>query len=376
MKTNKLGLLPAAAQAVLLSALGAGTAGARAAGPAPQSPLSVAMSLETPSVGVSTTPDGRRFLVLARWDGSSGPQLVEWKSGRMSAYPDAAWNAWAPGQDPATAFIHVNAQRVGPEGDLWVVDVGAPGFGAKTLPHGPKLVEIDLRTDRVRRVYPLEGVARPDSYANDVRFNGSTAYITDSGNPALIVLDLSSGAARRVLQDDVSTRAHKPLSGEGKILRYPNGAPVFVHVDQLEVSPDREFLYYQSASGPLYRIATRLLDDAGASAARLSAGAKLFARTSGTAGTAIDADGNIYASDTNRLRILKIAPSGKISTLVEDPRLSWVDAMWIDAQGTLWMPSTQLNRAAFVNGGTSKVDPPFRVYAMPIDRRPPRADHP
>jgi sugar lactone lactonase YvrE len=372
----KMRFSPTAAAAVLLALVVAGPDGSQAAGPALKSPLSVAMTLKTPSVGASTTPDGRRFLVLARWDGSSGPQIVEWKSGELSAYPDSAWNAWAPGKDPALGFVHANAQRVGPEGDLWVVDVGAPGFGTKTLAHGPKLVEIDLSSNSVKRIYPLDGATMPESYVNDVRFNGRTAYLTDSGRPALIVLDLNSGGSRRVLEDAVSTRARRPLSGEGGVLRYPNGDPVFVHADQLEVSPDRKFLYFQSASGPLYRIETRLMDDPGVSAARLSAGVELFARTGGTAGTAIDAEGNIYASDTDKLRILKIAPTGRISTLVADPRLIWVDAMWIDDQGTLWMPATQLNRAAFVNGGKSRVDPPFRIYTLEIGHRPPVEDHP
>jgi hypothetical protein len=35
-----------------------------------------------------------------------------------------------------------------------------------------------------------------------------------------------------------------------------------------------------------------------------------------------------------------------MTTLVQDPRLIWVDAMWIDAKGTLWIPWPQLNRGA------------------------------
>lgn len=55
-----------------------------------------------------------------------------------------------------------------------------------------------------------------------------------------------------------------------------------------------------------------------------------FAHTPSTGGTAIDAAGNIYVSDIDRQLILKIAPDRSISTLIHDPRLLWVDAMWID----------------------------------------------
>jgi hypothetical protein len=35
----------------------------------------------------------------------------------------------------------------------------------------------------------------------------------------------------------------------------PDGKPVYIHADQLEISPDGRWLYYHS--GPLYRIETR-----------------------------------------------------------------------------------------------------------------------
>jgi hypothetical protein len=59
--------------------------------------------------------------------------------------------------------------------------------------------------------------------------------------------------------------------------------------------------------------------------------------------------------------VLKITPEGKVSTLIQDPRLLWVYAMWIDAAGDLWIPAAQLNRMAPFQAGTSKVDFPVHV---------------
>jgi hypothetical protein len=74
--------------------------------------------------------------------------------------------------------------------------------------------------------------------------------------------------------------------------------------------------------------------------------------------------------------VIKITPERKVSTLIRDPRLLWVDAMWLDDAGDLWMPAAQLNRMAPFQGGTSKVDFPVHVYKLRIGQTPPRNDHP
>ena len=118
----------------------------------------------------------------------------------MQPYPDAAWNEWTPGKDASNAFVRVNALRLGPDGRLWVVDVGAPGFNGTVVPGGAKIVQIALDTNRVSRVYSLASVTVPKSYIDDIRFHGRRGYITDAGVPGLIVLDLDTGEARRVRQ--------------------------------------------------------------------------------------------------------------------------------------------------------------------------------
>jgi hypothetical protein len=147
--------------------------------------LLTALSLDVVCNGVSTTRDGRIFLVLARIDGSDGPRVVEWVDGKLRPYPDDAWNSWSKGKSADKALVRVNALRIGPEGDLWLVDVGAPGLGNPKLPGGPKLVRIDLATNAVRRVYGLDAATNDRSFIVDVRFNGPVAYVTDAGSPGL-----------------------------------------------------------------------------------------------------------------------------------------------------------------------------------------------
>jgi sugar lactone lactonase YvrE len=321
--------------------------------------------------GVTTTPGGRRFVVVQPQKPDQ-PQIAEITKGNAKPYPDAEWNSWRPGQDGYTSFVGANSLRVGPDGALWVVDRGAPGIGAPLAEGGPKLVRVDLASNRVTRVYDLASVAQGASFVDDVRFNGGLAYLTDAGRPALIILDLATGSARRVLENHPSTVAARPLMAEGRPLKDPKGRPIVVHADQLEVSGDGRWLYYQPCSGPMFRIETRFFDDASLDATALSAHVEQVANTPSTGGTAIDAAGTIYVSDTDHSRILKVSAAGEVSTLIADPRLAWVDAMWIDDDGKLWMPAAQLNRTSGLNHGKDAVHWPVRLYSIAIGAKPVR----
>jgi sugar lactone lactonase YvrE len=321
--------------------------------------------------GVATTPAGRRFVVVQPLK-SGQPEVAEITDGTAHPYPDARWNSWRDGEDGHRAFVGVNALRVGPDGALWIVDRGAPGIGKPLTQGGPKVVRIDLGTNQMTRVYDLAAVAQDRSFVDDIRFNGAHAYLTDAGRPALIVLDLENGEARRVLENHPSTIAMRPLLAEGRPLVYRDGTPVVIHADQLEVSTDGRWLFYQPCSGLMSRIETRLLDDPSLSDATLASGVERFANTPSTGGTAIDATGAIYVSDTDQSRILKVTSDGRISTVIADPRLVWVDAMWIDDAGKLWMPAAQLNRTASLNHGKDAVHWPVTVYSISIGAKPVR----
>jgi hypothetical protein len=227
--------------------------------------LETAIVTDTPVNGISTTPEGRQFLLYARVDGSTGPTVVESIGNTTVPYPNLEWNSYNASKDPSTHFVRINSQRIGPDGQLWIVDVGSPSFGEPViLPEGPKLVTINVTTNEVTRTYPMGNVTLAQSLLDDIRFNPESdkAYLTDAGVPALIVLDLASGEARRVLENDVSTRGNMPVSAEGRLVRGAGGDFQYIYADQLEVSPDAMWLYYQSCDGGMYRIETKYLDQA------------------------------------------------------------------------------------------------------------------
>lgn len=328
------------------------------------------LSLRVINNGATTTASGRIFIPVQRTTPGTGMEVGEIIHGQPRPFPDAQWNDWATGKSGEAAFVAVNSIRIGPDGDLWVVDKGADGNGGADVSLQPKIVRIDVPTGQIKRIYPLRSVTTGESFVNDIRFKGNTAFLTDAGQPGLIVLMLDSGAARRVLDGDPSTRAMRHWLSAGKPLVTPEGKEVVVNADQLELSPDASWLYYQPASGPMSKIATRYLEDTSLTPVELATHVTHFADTQPTGGTAIATDGTIFASDINHQRLVKISPEGKITTILQDARLIQMDAMWIDDQGYLWIPATQINRTAGLNRGVDAVKWPVITYRMQTGLKP------
>lgn len=328
--------------------------------------------------GVVVSQDGRIFASLTQSEGP-GWQLVEvGQNGKLQPYPDAAWNQWQPGKAPQKQFLHVNALRIGPDGNLWAIDAGNKGIGTgdKAVPGAGKLVKISLSSNQVLDVYPIAPpVLKTNSYLDDLRFNGKYVYITDPGAEGLVVLNLETRQARRVLERHPLSIDHAPIYADGKKLYLRDGREKRVGLDQLEVSPDGKWLYYQAIPGPLARIATRYLDDETLPAQEVNKHAEKWLDTWSTGGTAIDAQGNLYASDINTRSIKRITPAGQVSTVIQDPRLIWIDAMWI-SHGALWMPSAQINRTPATTGGKpSTVQYPVKLYKLALPIAPSPRDH-
>ncbi|MBS0883346.1 hypothetical protein JK231_22395 [Pantoea sp. JGM49] len=326
--------------------------------------------------GITVSHDNRLFASLTQSEGA-GLQLAEVINNQLKAFPDDSWNQWNA-NDPEHHFYHVNALRIGPDGDLWVMDSGNKGIGTgdQAVAGGAKLVHINLATGKVVNSYVFKApTLQPTSYLDDVRFNGDFAYITDPGAVGLVVLNLKSGKSWRVLDNHPLSIDHQPIYADGKKLILRDGREKRVGLDQLEVSPDGKWLYYQAIPGPLARIETRYLNDSALSAAEVAKHAEKVRETWSTGGTAIDAEGNIYASDINTRSIKRIAPDGKVTTVVQDPRLVWIDAMWV-SDGALWMPSGQINRTPATTGGKpSTVEYPVKLYRLPLPIKPSPRDH-
>ncbi|CAA2136807.1 SMP-30/gluconolactonase/LRE family protein [Methylobacterium bullatum] len=382
----------AALAALLLSGTIATGAAAAEAQPGPAAgTLTKVASFEHQVTGVTVSKDGRVFVNFPRWTEDSAVSVAEVKDGRITPFPDAEWNAWRNARkDDVSAGDHwicVQSVVASPDGNLWVLDPAAPGMAA-VVKNGPKLVEIDLKTNRPARTIAFdEAVAPQGSYLNDVRFSpdGKTAYITDSGaSGALVVVDLASGKARRLLDGDPTTQPDKTVTVtyEGRPLRRPDGRGVEFAADGIALSPDGDTLYWQAIKGrTLYSLPTSSLT--GWMTSSLVPEALSDRSLSGKVETVGDngpADGLIISRKDGRMYVtspqddsIKVrdlsAKGSALTTLIQDKRLRWPDTFAEGPDGTLYVTTSRIQDSAFY-----KPDAPA---ALPTDLwsiKPPASD--
>src|SRR6266566_6485352 len=155
-------------------------------------------------VGVSQK-SSRIFVNFPYWSDDHPMSVAEIVNGQPRAFPDEEWNKPGP---PGSHFICVQSVVVDDEDNLWILDPAAPKM-QEIVKGGPKLVKVDLATNKVTQTIPFgEDVAPAKSYLNDARIDTANrkAYITESVQSAIIVVDLVSGKARRLLDDHKSTK--------------------------------------------------------------------------------------------------------------------------------------------------------------------------
>ncbi|WP_375458020.1 L-dopachrome tautomerase-related protein [uncultured Enterovirga sp.] len=301
--------------------------------------------------GVAVSNDGRIFLNFPRWTEDSPVSVAELKGGRLVPYPDAAWNSWRNAkQDEITPNDHwvcVQSVVADGRGNLWVLDPAAPAL-EQIVKGGPKLVQIDLATNKVVRTIAFdERVAPQGTYLNDIRFSpdGKWAYLTDSGRGALLVVDLESSAIRRVLDGVSSTQAEKGVQVriDGRVLRRPDGkAPTFAS-DGIALSRDGEMLFWQAISSrTLYSIPTAALRDDKLQNPDLEAQVK-------KAGTTVPADGFWMSSkgtffvtspEDNSVKIRQA--ESRLVTVAQDPKLRWPDSLAEGPDGAIYVTASHI----------------------------------
>ncbi len=301
--------------------------------------------------GVAVSPDGRVFVNFPRWEEDVAMSVAEvGAGGKLTPYPDAAWNAFrntAPA-NPGQRFVCVQALTCDPHGDLWVVDPAAPALTLE-VKGGPKLVQIDLKTNKVKRVLPFDDTVAPQgSYLNDIRFtpDGARAILTNSGQPGcLITLDVASGAARRVLVGHPSTQFEKNVvvTIEGKPLHKPDGQTPQFSADGITLDASGEHVFWQATTGKtMYRAPVKALFDTTLTPAQLAATVELYAHSFIADGYLTTRRGDIYVTSCADSSVKRLTTDRKFAVVAQDARLAWPDSMAEGPDGFIYVTASHI----------------------------------
>ena len=326
--------------------------------------VEIAAELDRGPGNLTITPDGRRVTslhqayapvrVLAELSGSgSGTTLLN--------YPDLG-----EGEIPVglTAILGIRSDTAGV---LYMLDNGSSGLAPS------KLLLWDSNTDQLLGNISLESVTEPNSFVNDLAFDyaRNQVYISDPAggdNAAIVVVDLATGQARRVLRADPSVIADPAVTfsveGITPTRRLPDGTLVQprLGVDGIVIDYDREWVYYGALHGTtLYRIPAASLADP-AAAAQLPTLVESYATKPPSDGMAIDSEDNIYLGDLPHNAFGVITPDRQYRELGRSAEYKWVDDFEFDAEGRLHFVTTQLHRSPDLNAGQRAGVPPFRIF--------------
>ena len=318
--------------------------------------------------GVTVSKQGRIFANFPRWGDNVRYTVVEVKKGRLVPFPSANMSSPHSKWPRAKRLVSVQSVVVDPKDRLWMLDTGSVKMGA-ILPDGPKLVGVNLQTNRVFKtiVFP-SNVALKMTYLNDIRFDlrrgkGGMAFITDSsgkGPNGIIVVDLASGQSWRRLHDHPSTKAENnfvPMVENPKwplMVRKAGQAPQAISIgsDGIAMGAGGKRLYYcPLASRKLYSVSVDALCNRALSDTQVSDTVKMEALRPGAAdGLESDAEGRIYATDYENARVIRWN-NGVWETVMQAPKIYWPDTLSLARNGYLYCMANQLHRQADYHNG-------------------------
>ncbi|AQU88443.1 gluconolactonase [Komagataeibacter nataicola] len=361
-----------AALLALLAPLGAHARDSVDHGAAPSGNVTVvARFADMQPSGIAALPDGRLVIAFPRSAADhKGPRLGQLVKGKAIPFPDEATQA---------RFISPLGMTVDTSGHLWIVDEGT--VAGQAAPATPALIGLDPGTGQIIATIALgpdTGATRADSHVNDVRVDlthgeKGTAFISDTSqmdHPAIIVVDIATGHARRVLENAPSVRAEAGFAMEldGKMLRYDMAHPAMGQggIDGVALSTDSSTLYWQPLSSRrLYSAPTALLANPATRPAQLEHAVRDEGEDAVVDGMATGPDNSLYLTDIERHAVLRRQPDGQLSVVAHDPRLIAPDGLAIK-NDALWLTVGQWGRLPVFHDGHDMEERPWLVVKIPL----------
>jgi sugar lactone lactonase YvrE len=349
--------------------------------------LEVYAQLEAAGIGgITQMPNGQLIIGYHPFY-SPKVQVALLNADRKSTtpYPSMAWqsckNEDASWKSDFNACLDwVLGFHTDSNGILWLLDSAKTTDQAKGRPAGlvPKLVGWNTRLNRLERIIPLSPAATiPESQHNDfvVDLKHNVIVIADeaigensagSGDKAALVLvDLSTGSSRRLLQGHPSVMPVKdPIRWDQK--KPTEGAfNLYVGVDGIALDKKSEWLYFAPLSGyKMYRLRMSDLLDQSLSVEQLGNKVENYADKPFNGGLSIDVNDNLYLTEVGE-RAIGVIPAStrQYRQLVSNAAMSWPDGVTYNKDGYMYSGTAQLTLTDVLQADkVAKNKPPYLIY--------------
>ena len=309
-----------------------------------------------PIGNVAVNATGRVFFTVHPESRPQGNKVLEIIDGAAEPYPDGA--------SQNSFYDTVLGVAVDQQNRLWTIDHG--NHGTRTA----RLLAFDLETgDLIHDQSFDRQIAPVGSFLQDLQVSadGQTVVIADASfwrkRPAIIVYDIGTASARRVLESHESVSAEKFLiHNHGTAMSFAGGIVTLRGgVDGIALGP--EWLYFGAISGSgLYRIPLDVLTNGALSDSELAARVDRVATKPLSDGMSIDVNGNIFGTDIEHGSIFLVNADRELHTLLRTRKIRWPDALSFGPDGWLYIADSALSDVVLKPRDHIKTHGPYKIY--------------
>ena len=320
--------------------------------------LEVVLDYPEPIGNVAVAPDGRLFFSVHPESRPPGNRVLEWVNDAAVPYPS--------GTVQLHLFDTVLGIVVDRQNRLWTIDNGNHGFGVA------RLLAFDLASGDIVHNHEFHpDIAPGGSFLQDLQVSadGLTVFVADASiwrkSPAIIVYDVQTRTARRVLE------SHLSVSAQDFVIRTPTKEMKFLGgllslkagVDGIALDTDSEWLYIAAMNNSdLYRIRVDDLLDPTLPARQLENEVEYVSNKPLSDGLSADLAGNIYITDVEHGSVMRVTPDRALETVIRSPRIRWADALSFGPDGWLYLADSAIPEQVLQSRDHILSQGPYYIY--------------
>ena len=320
--------------------------------------LEEVLSYKEPIGNVAVSQQGRLFFTVHPESRPQGNKLLEWVDGAAIPYPN--------GTVQPHLFNTVLGLVIDRQDRLWAIDHGNHGFGTA------RLLAFDLATGNIVHDHEFRpDIAPAGSLLQDLQVSadGETVFIADASlwrkQPAIIVYNIATRDARRVLESHVSVSAQnylirnpiRDMSFLGGLVTLKTG------VDGITLDAENRWLYFGAMNhGGLFRVPVRDLRNPILASRNLENKVERYSDKPLSDGLSTDLSGNIYVTDVEHGAVLLVDGNAELHTVIKSGKIRWADGLSFGPDGWLYLADSALSEQILQTTDHVATSGPYFIY--------------